>query len=540
MWQRLKEWIRTPEYILVLIVFFGSLVRLLGLGSSPMGLHQDEAYSAYNAWSVLHYGIDSFGYTRPVYYTVWGSGMSVMYSYFTMPFFALFGVSVVTIRLAQAIMGCLCLPAAYGLGKEMFHSRWMGVFLTFFLAVNPWHIQQSRFGLDCNLAVPMLLFTMLFLCRYLNGYRKSLPVAAVFGGLTLYCYALTWLVLPIIIICCLLFFYKKIKFDRNFFLSFLLLFLLALPLILFLAVNFDLIPEIRTKLFSVPRLPALRTGEMSMHTWVIKKRILSLTEMLFRQYDDRWYTSNATVGSYYYISMPFVLLGLLYHIRIFFQWVFRKKELPVHFLLAIWFGASFLTGISIDAVYFHKVNYIHIPIILYTGIGIWLLADILKQYRKYFLAGMLSVYMACFCYYLYSQATWPVDYDSYGNPLVSHMNWYRYEDALACAQDLTDGDISVIALNYANVMLYAEISPEEFLETVEYSGDPKFLEVARFGRYRIGAGPPAGEEELKTDTVVYVYPHMLENMFTECGYVTVHADACYGVAYREEIYGEKE
>ncbi len=532
-----KKWIRTPECWLMLTVLLGSLARLLYLGSRPMGLHQDEAYSAYNSWAVMHYGLDSLGYTRPVYYTAWGSGMSVLYSYFTMPFFALFGVSVTTIRLPQAILGCLSIPAAYGLGKEMFRSKWMGTLFAFFLAINPWHIQQSRFGMDCNLAVAMLLFAMFFFCRYLNGHLKSLWGAVLFWGLTLYCYALTWLLIPLILVLCLIFFCKKIMFSRDFFLAFLLLFLMALPLLLFLAVNFGLIPEIRTKLFSIPKLPALRTEEMSLHTWVIKQRILSLIEMLLKQYDDRWYISNAKVGSYYYISTPFVLLGLLYHLKIFFQWIFQKKELPVHFLLAIWFGAAFLVGCSIDSVYFHKVNYIHIPVILYGGIGIWWLGGLFKNKKTLFVTAMTCAYTACFGYYIYYQATYPIDYDAYGNPWVSHMNLYRYEDALAYAQDLAVEDISVIALNYANIMLHAQIPPDEFSETVTYAGNPRFMEVTRFGRYQIGALPPTDPEALEKDPVVYVYPHMTENLFQELGYITVHADACYGVAYREEIYG---
>ena len=104
--------------------FVGSLARLLWLDEIPMGLHQDEAYSAYNSWAVMKYGIDSYGYTRPVYYTVWGSGMSVLYSYFTMPFFALFGVHTWTIRLPQAIWGSLSILVMYGLGQELFRSRW--------------------------------------------------------------------------------------------------------------------------------------------------------------------------------------------------------------------------------------------------------------------------------------------------------------------------------------------------------------------------------------------------------------------------------
>lgn len=537
---RLKKWTQMPECWLIFVLLAGSLARLLFLGESPMGLHQDEAYGAYNSWAVMNYGIDSFGYTRPVYYTVWGSGMSVLYSYFTMPFIALFGISAETIRLPQAIMGCVSILAVYGLGREMFQSKWTGVFFAFLLAVNPWHIQQSRFGMDANLAVPLLLIAMYFFSRYLNGRQKSLWGAVFFWGLTLYSYVLTWLLIPLFLLFCLFFFRKRIRFNRQFFLCFLLLFLMAVPLLLFLAVNFGLIPEIRGGLFSVPKLPGMRTSEMSLHTWVIKQRFISLVAMLFRQYDDRWWISSAAAGSYYYISTPFVLLGLLYHIKVFFQWIFKKRELPVHFLLALWFGAAFLVGCSIDLVYFHKVNYIHIPIILYGGTGLWCLGRLLKR-EKIFWAAVLCMYTVCFGYYIHYQATYPVDYNSYGNPQVSHMNWYRYEDALAYAQSLTDGEISVFALNYANIMLYDKISPYEFMNTVEYAGDARFLDVKRFGRYLMNVNPPEDEEERRKDTVVYVYlrgKNGMEESFIERGYVTVPADECYGVAYRQEVYGD--
>ncbi len=537
---RLKKWIRMPECWLMIIFAAGSLARLLFLGENPMGLHQDEAYGAYNSWAVMRYGVDSFGYTRPVYYTVWGSGMSVLYSYLTMPFFALFGVSVETIRLPQALMGCISILVAYGLGREMLQSKWVGVFFAFLLAINPWHIQQSRFGMDANLAVPMLLIAMYFFCRYLNGRERSLWGAVIFWCLTLYSYALTWILIPLVLLLSLLLFRKRIHFNRQFFLCFLTLFIMAVPLLLFLAVNFGLLPEIRGGLFSVPKLPALRTGEMGFHLRDLKRRFMYLVVMLFRQHDDRWWISNAVVGSYYYISLPFILLGLFYHIGVFVQWLLKKRELPVHFLLALWFGAAFLLGCSMDYVYFHKVNYIHIPIILYGGMGIWCLGRLLKG-AKAFWGVVLCVYAGCFGYYIYSQATYPVDYDSFGNNAVSHMNWYRYENALAYAEELTDGEISVFALNYANIMLYDKISPYEFMETVEYEGNPEFLVVKGFGRYAMNEDPPEDEEERKQDAVVYVYPRGVNDMgemFRGMGYVTVPADDCYGVAYRQEVYGE--
>lgn len=162
------------------------------------------------------------------------------------------------------------------------------------------------------------------------------------------------------------------------------------------------------------------------------------------------------------------------------------------------------------------------------------LGKIIRREKPVF-AAAVCLYAVCFGYYINSQVTYPVDYDTYGTPWVSHMNWYRYEEALEYAQSLTDGEISVLLLNYANIMLYDKISP---YDTVEYAGNPKFMDVKRFGKYYIGMNPPEDTEEVKKDKIVYVYPYMLEEDFKKRGYVTVQADACYGVAYREEVYGK--
>lgn len=517
-----------PMLMLLILFFVGSLARLLWLDEIPMGLHQDEAYSAYNSWAVMKYGIDSYGYTRPVYYTVWGSGMSVLYSYFTMPFFALFGVHTWTIRLPQAILGSLSILVMYGLGQELFRSRWMSVFFAGLLAVNPWHIQQSRVGLDCNLAVPMLLTAVYFLCRYLNGKSKSMWGAAFFFGLTLYSYALTWILVPALLFLSFLFFWDKLKFDRNFWLPLGLLFLMACPLLVFLAVNFDWIEEIRNSFFSIPKLPQLRTGELGLHGWQIKKRFLDLMRMLLRQHDDRWWISNETVGSYYYISTPFILLGILYHIRVFIKGIISRMKFALHFILALWFGVSVALGSMLDQVYFHKVNYIHIPIIMYTGIGIWCLGKFLKHEKG--MAWMAcGTYACCFGYFVYTQLTFPVNYEAYGQPGLSHMNWYQYEEALGLADELTDGPVAVLGLNYANVMLYEQIPPQEYQSTVVYEEEGQaFGNVCSIGRYHFDIYPGA-----ETEWTVFVYPYSMESFFLEQGYHTVYADKCYGVAWRE-------
>ena len=60
--------------LFVLIILLAATVRLVLFGSHPAGLNQDEASIGYEAWSVLHYGIDRNGLSVPVHFIAWGSG----------------------------------------------------------------------------------------------------------------------------------------------------------------------------------------------------------------------------------------------------------------------------------------------------------------------------------------------------------------------------------------------------------------------------------------------------------------------------------
>lgn len=50
------------------IILIGCIVRITEFGSLPAGLNQDEAFAGYEAYSLLNYGTDSWGYTNPCYF----------------------------------------------------------------------------------------------------------------------------------------------------------------------------------------------------------------------------------------------------------------------------------------------------------------------------------------------------------------------------------------------------------------------------------------------------------------------------------------
>ena len=71
---------------IIMILMLAVASRAIGIGVYPVGIHADEAYAGYEAYSMLMDGTDSWGYHNPVYLTVWGSGMSVLESLLMMPF----------------------------------------------------------------------------------------------------------------------------------------------------------------------------------------------------------------------------------------------------------------------------------------------------------------------------------------------------------------------------------------------------------------------------------------------------------------------
>ena len=89
----LKKTIEQHKYIILfcLILVFGSILRLVQLGKVPGGYQMDEAYGAFNAYSLFHSGIDSTGHSYPVYFESWGGGQNALNSYLMLPFMVFTG-----------------------------------------------------------------------------------------------------------------------------------------------------------------------------------------------------------------------------------------------------------------------------------------------------------------------------------------------------------------------------------------------------------------------------------------------------------------
>ena len=83
----------------------------------------------------------------PVFLVAWGSGQNALLSYLMMPFIAIFGLTTFSIRLPMAIIGGISLGIFYCLLKRMTNKK-VAIIGLIFLAICPWHIMKSRWGLE--------------------------------------------------------------------------------------------------------------------------------------------------------------------------------------------------------------------------------------------------------------------------------------------------------------------------------------------------------------------------------------------------------
>ena len=99
-----KIWI-----LLIGIVILGSILRLWQLGNIPPSPDWDEVALGYDAYSIIHTGKDEFGKFLPVVLRSFDDYKPAMYSYLTIPFYHVFGVSQATTRLPSAVLGTISL-----------------------------------------------------------------------------------------------------------------------------------------------------------------------------------------------------------------------------------------------------------------------------------------------------------------------------------------------------------------------------------------------------------------------------------------------
>lgn len=469
----MKKEKRLPVWLPWAILALGVAARLWLFGDLPGDLNQDEAFAGYEAWALLHGGMDTAGYRFPVYLVAWGSGMNALETYLMLPWVALFGLKVWVIRLPQLLLGILSLYICYLTAKRLFGER-KGLLALLLLAFCPWHIMLSRWGLESNLAPGFLLLGFYCFLRGMDDARWY-PLCALCYGLSLYTYATIWPVVPLLVLSELIYArrQKALHFDRFFWCSAVILMVLAAPLLLFLAVNYGWIEEIRGPIFSIPKLLYLRSGEISFKQ--IPENLKNLVKLLVTQSDGLPWNSPGWFGQLYPITLPFSLLGLVVcAVRL------RKKQDSRSALLLMNLAAGLLVGLLVN-VNVNRVNLIYIPLVLLAAFGFGWVCEHWKPALPVILAAY-TVLFGLFCHSYFTEYRSSIGY-SFGEGLG---------EAIAAVEDY-EGTVTLSDdIHYPRVLFFSAADPQQFRDTVVYNNYPAaFLSVQSFDRWRFGIDPAA-------------------------------------------------
>ncbi len=325
----------------------------------------------------------------------YGGGQSALYTYLASATIKLFGLNLFAVRLPALILSSISMIIFYFMVKD-FKNKKLAMLAVFLIAIAPWHFMQSRWGLDCNLMSSMVLISTYLLLKAKG--KIGYVISGFFFGLTLYSYALSYIIIPIMLIGLFIYLLWIRKIKIRYIILFAIPFvILAVPLILNLLVNQGLISPISNEIFSTPKLLIYRGAEISFSN--VLKNIFPIFKCMFG-YDSNDCNAFPIFGTLYYISIPFFVIGI---IKIVKEMILNisKKEYQLDTIFLILFSSVFIGMLFVDGLGINKINAIYIPMIYIIAIGIY---ETIKRYKfiSVFIIGIYLLMFALFQYYYFA------------------------------------------------------------------------------------------------------------------------------------------
>ena len=413
------------EYIILgTALVIALFVRIYKFGSVPGGFNQDGAMAAVDAKALADYGTDRYGMHMPVHLTAWGYGqMSALLSYMMVPFIKLFGLSAVTARLPLLIMSIAGLVCLYLFVRDVFGKK-AALVAAVFAAINPWHILQSRWALDCNLYPHFFIIGIYLLNKGLTK-RPALYLSMVSFGLCMYCYGISIYTMPLFLIaaCVYLIVKKKIS-VKNALICTGIYLLIAWPFIATMAINFFKLDSIVTPFFTIPYFPdSVRSSDILFFSDNIGSQLIenikALADTTILQTKDLPWNDVEGFGTMYLFSMPFAVTGLIALI------IKHRKNtgamLALFFLLTgVWCGLT-TNGVNVN-----RINIIYYAIMIMASLGIYYTIEHISHIQ-WGIAAAYTVSFIMFC-------------STYFGTYAESMENYFFKDFGDAVSSLKDSD----------------------------------------------------------------------------------------------------
>lgn len=459
--------VRSVIWICIIAIF--TFIHIYKINVIPYGLNVDEVGMGYDAWCLSHYGVDRYLNSFPIYMINYSGGQSALYAYLCAPFVYTMGINAVSLRIPIILFAFLTFFCILKLTSLIWKDELLTLLAAIVVTVSPVFCMLFRIGLDCNLMLGMSTLVWLVF-EYASQKRqiKYYILSGICCGLLLYSYALSHLLLPIVLFVYLLYllYVRRITIKEIVVMA-IPLGILGFPLILFHIINLFGLSEMKLGIFTIPKLYRYRGNE-------IDGKLIKDNFLLFFKYslcnDYVRFNSTGRFYNMYLISIPFIILGF-FRMCVCTVWSLKERIYDSRVLLLIWGIASFLIGILLDSggPTIYRINSVFGIYVFYLTEAMFGIKNSqyswLQGIRGIFIYAFGAIYIVMgglFFKYYFTQYT----EDTY---LIDLFN-FKFDDVIDYIEQLPDGvskrDTYIGDGNqtYAYYLCGEELSPYEYNE----------------------------------------------------------------------------
>lgn len=415
----------------ILICVIAISIRVISFGSIPGGFNQDGLMAFVDAISLSRYRTDRYGMFMPVHLTAWGFGqMSSLLSYVMVPFIKLFGTSIAVARLPNLLFSILGLVFLYLFSKEAFGIN-KALVIFAFSAINPWHIMQSRWALDCNLFPHIIIAAIYFLYHGISKRKYFIYISMVIFGISMYAYGISIYIIPMLLLSLALFLIINNKITtRECLLCVSIYLLIAWPFITCMVINTFGLPTIETPFFTIPFFPdSMRSSDIlffsSSPLAQLLSNIKSLISIVFQYSSDLLSNQIKGFGTLYILSVPFFIFGLVNSLK-------KLKSNDGYSYVLIFFLIGIFNGLITNNVNINRSNILFYPMIIITATGIHDVCKKLK-YMNIIVPVLYGFSFICFT----------INYFTYYANTIKYTFLYDFGQAVSSIE-YSDEDIKYI------------------------------------------------------------------------------------------------
>jgi len=485
------------SFTLIIILALGIFFRFYSLGSFPISLHRDEAFLGYNAYSLLKTGMDMSGIFLPIH-TESFLYSPVGYSYLSIPFIYVFGLSEFSVRFVSALFGSATIVVVYFFVKELFihgtmqiktlkHAEIVALLSSFVLAISPWHINLSRTATENIIVTFFIVAGILFYLMSVGKRWKYLVISFILFSATLFIYQSPRAFLPVFIPIMILVFNNNINLIKNkIILIALYLAFIIVPLV-FVLISPQLSLRIRTLSIFHDNLTQLVINEQIandgsaglpyMVTRVFHNKVIGYGNLFIENYFkhfsfdflflDKGYPDRYRVpgmGLLYIFQLPLIVFGAIYLIN---------KHRKIGIFVVSWILVSPIgSALTFDDVPNLQRTVFVIP--AYSILSAFGLLIFLKLARSFNLKLFKPAILACIFVIAFSISYYLVQY--YFQARV-YRSWYRqdgYKELVEKVNNLLPNYKKAVVTNRESAptiffLFYSKYNPDLFQKTAKSS-----------------------------------------------------------------------